>query len=68
MEIEKPARIGGYKLKLFIDSVAAKNFNCAICKDMLRNPVQIPQSSNPKRSCQDCYEDNIRYVITNLML
>ena len=68
MEIEKPALKDGYKLKLFIDPEAAKSFMCAICKNVLRNPVQIPQSDNPKRACQDCYKDSIRYVITNLVL
>ena len=68
MEIENPALKGGYKLKFFIDSEAAKNFICAICKNVLRNPVQIPQSQNPKRACQDCYKDSIRYVIAKLVL
>lgn len=67
MEIEKPARNGGYKLEIFVDSEVAKTFVCAICKNVLRNPVQIPQSNNPKRACQDCYKDSIRYVIANLM-
>ena len=68
IEIEKPARNGGYKLEIFVDSEVAKTFVCAICKNVLRNPVQIPQSNNPKRACQDCYQDSIRYVIKNLVL
>ena len=68
MKIEKPEQKGGYNLNLFIDGEAAKNVTCAICKNVLRNPVQIPQSNDPKRACKDCYEDNIRYVSTFLML
>ena len=68
MKIEKPEQKGGYSLKLFIDGEAAKNFTCAICKNVLRNAVQIPQSNDPKRACKDCYEDSIRYVSTFLML
>ena len=68
MKTEKPEQKGGYNLKLFIDGETAKNFICAICKNVLRNAVQIPQSNDPKRACQDCYKDNIRYVSTSLML
>ena len=62
MKMEKPVRKGGYNLKLFSNAEAAKHFICAICKNVLRDPIQIPQSNDPKRACQDCYKDNIQYV------
>ena len=62
MEIDHPPQRSGYSLKLFIDPKLAEKFICTICKNVLKNAVQIPESLDPKRACQDCYKDNIRYV------
>ena len=62
MEIDHPPQRSGYSLKLFIDPKPAEKFICTICKNVLKNAVQIPESLDPKRACQDCYKDNIRYV------
>ena len=62
MEIDHPPQSSGYSLKLFIDPKPAEKFICTICKNVLKNAVQIPESLDPKRACQDCYKDNIRYV------
>ena len=62
MEIDHPPQRKGYSLKLFIDPKVAEKFICTICKNVLKNAVQVPESTDPKRACQDCYKDNIRYV------
>ena len=62
MEIDRPPQRSGYSLKLFVDPKLAETFICTICKNVLKNAVQIPESLDPKRACQDCYKDNIRYV------
>ena len=62
MEIDRPPQRSGYSLKLFVDAKLAETFICTICKNVLKNAVQIPESLDPKRACQDCYKDNIRYV------
>ena len=46
----------------FINSQIVYNFICTICKNVLRNAVQIPESNDSKRSCLEYYKDNIRYV------
>ena len=62
MEIDRPPPRRGYSLKLFIDPKLAEMFICTICKNVLKNAIQITESVDPKRVCQDCYKDNIRYV------
>ena len=62
VEIENPTRSTGYNLKLFIDPQSVEKFICPICKNVLRAAIQIPQSNDPKRACEVCYKENIRYV------
>ena len=50
----------GYNPKLFISQEAAEKNLCTICSNVLRDPVQIPHSADPKRACKDCYKENIR--------
>lgn len=68
MEVDAPSSRVGYSTKLFKNSQAIKKFICAICNNVLRDPVQIPQSVDPKRACSDCYKNNIRYSHTTLSL
>ena len=60
MEIDHRPRSSGYNVKLFIDSKAVEKYICTICKNVLKHAVQIPESVDPKRACQDCYQENIR--------
>ena len=60
MEIDSPKRSVGYSLKIFVNLPAVSDFICAICMNVLRNAVQIPQSNNPKRACQMCYKERIQ--------
>ena len=62
MKIEKPARKGGYNLRLFINAEEARKYICPICKNVLRNSVQVSNSSIGTRVCKNCCEDNIQYV------
>ena len=64
MEVDHPTRKVGYNPKLFIDQKAIQKYICCICNYVLRNALQIPQSVDPKRACEDCYKSNIRYVRT----
>lgn len=66
MEIENPTRNAGYNLKLFVDTQLVEKFICAICKNVLRAAIQIPQSNDPRRACEVCYRENIRYAVTFL--
>ena len=60
MNDDHPNRRIGYNPKLFINQEAAAKYLCTICSYVLRDPVQIPQSLDPKRACKDCYNENIR--------
>ena len=53
---------GGYDLKLFGKGYHLERYKCAICRKILRDAVQIPQSQSPKRACRKCYIGNIRYA------
>lgn len=64
MDVDHPTRKVGYNPKLFIDSKAIQKYICCICNYVLRIALQIPQSVDPKRACEDCYKSNIRYVST----
>ena len=57
MEIDNPKRSVGYSLKIFVNIRAVSDFICAICMNVLKDAVQIPQSTNPKRACQSCYKE-----------
>ena len=61
-ETDHSTRNTGYSRKLFINPEAITKYICAICKNVLRDPVQIPALSDPKRACENCYKDNIRWV------
>ena len=67
MEIENPARWTGYNRKLFVDVQSAENFICAICNNVLRVAIQILKSNDPRRACEVCYKENIRYVVAILI-
>lgn len=68
MEVDNPTPKVGYNPKLFNNQQAIQNYICAICNNVLKDAVQIPQSANPKRACHDCYNSNIRYVNTSLLV
>ena len=68
MEIENPVQRVGFNVNIFINSQEVDKFICTICKNVLRNAVQIPESNDPKRACLDCYKDNIRYVSSFLTI
>ena len=68
MEVDNPTPKVGYNPKLFNNQHAIENYICAICSNVLREAVQIPQSANPKRACHDCYNSNIRYAYTCLLV
>ena len=67
MEIANPTRRTGYNRKLFVDVESVENFICAICNNVLRVAIQIPQSNDPRRACEICYKENIRYVLAILI-
>ena len=60
IETEHSNQSAGYNRKLFINPEAITKYICHICKNVLRDPVQIPSLSDPKRACQKCYKDNLR--------
>ena len=66
MEVDHPTRKVGYNPKLFINQKAIQKYICCICNYVLRTALQIPQSVDPKRACEDCYKSNTRYVRTTL--
>ena len=51
---------GGYNLALFEKVHLLKKYECALCKKILRDAVQIPESQEPMRACRKCYAGNIR--------
>ena len=68
MGIDNPVQRVGFNVNIFINSQEVYKFICTICKNVLRNAVQIPESNDPKRACLDCYKDNIRYVSSFLTI
>ena len=68
MEVDNPTPKGGYNPKMFNNQHAIENYICTICSNVLREAVQIPQSADPKRACHDCYNSNIRYAYTFLLV
>ena len=62
MEVDHATSSSGHNPKLFNDQQAIKKYICAICNNVLKDAVQIPQSADPRRACHDCYNNNIRYV------
>ena len=62
MEADHPESIAGHNPKLFNDQQAIKKYICAICNNVLKDAVQIPQLADPKRACHDCYTNNTRYA------
>ena len=62
MEVDYPKSIAGHNPKLFNDQQAIKKYICAICNNVLKDAVQIPQLADPKRACHDCYTNNTRYA------
>ena len=67
MEIDSQQDRVGFTVKIFINLEEIDKFICAICKNVLRDAAQIPESNDPKRACLDCYKNNIRYVSSFLM-
>ena len=67
MEIDNKTHRLGFNVKIFTNLQEGGKFICTICKNVLRNAVQIPESNDPKRACLDCYKDNIRYVSSFLI-
>ena len=67
MEIDNKTHRLGFNVKIFINLQEGGKFICTICKNVLRNAVQIPVSNDPKRACLDCYKANIRYVSSFLI-
>ena len=67
MEIDSQKHRVGFTVKIFINLEEIDKFICAICKNVLRDAVQIPESNDLKRACLDCYKNNIRYVSSFLM-
>ena len=67
MEIDSQQDRVGFTVKIFINLEEIDKFICAICKNVLRDAVQIPESNDPKRACLDCYKNNIRYVSSFMM-
>ena len=68
MEVDVPTSSAGHNPKLFNDQQAIKKYICAICNNVLKDAVQIPQSADPRRACQDCYNNNIRYVFDFVLI
>ena len=66
MNHDHPNRRIGYNPKLFINQEVARKYLCTICSKVLKDPVQIPQTADPKRACKDCYKENIRWYCTVL--
>ena len=66
MNRDHPNRRIGYNPKLFINQEVARKYLCTICSKVLKDPVQIPQTADPKRACKDCYKENIRWYCTVL--
>ena len=68
MEIDNQTHRVGFNVNIFINLHEVGKFICTICKNVLRDAVQIPESNDPKRACLDCYKDNIRYVSSFLII
>lgn len=50
----------GYDLDLFENKDFLQKYKCGICRNILRDALQIPQTQVPMRACRKCYADNIR--------
>ena len=68
MEDDNPTPRGGYNPKLFKNQQVIQQYICGICKNVLKDAVQIPEPTDPKRACHDCYKSNIRYAYTFLLV
>ena len=52
---------GGYELDIFDESeMCIEKYKCAVCRKVLKNAIQLPDSNVPSRVCLTCYTENIR--------
>ena len=57
----------GYPLKWFIDQNVARDFwECAICLEVLKDPVQVRDCGH--QFCALCIDDTLKYKFRNLVL
>ena len=49
----------GYPLERFIDNQKAGKYICPMCKNVLKNPLQI-HTQDPQMACNTCYKGNVR--------
>ena len=53
--------LGGYDLEIFDEKEEnIEKYKCDVCRKVLKNAIQLPESSVPGRRCLTCYTANIR--------
>ena len=65
MEVDRLHRAsftsGGYDLDIFDESeMRIEKYKCAVCRKVLKNAIQLPNSNIPSRACLTCYTENTR--------
>ena len=65
MEVDRLHRAnfasGGYDLEIFDESeIRIEKYKCVVCRKVLKNAIQLPNSNIPSRACLTCYTENIR--------
>lgn len=53
---------GGYDLEIFHEKENIERYKCDICRKVLKNAIQLQESSVPTRRCLTCYTANARYL------
>ena len=51
---------GGYQLKIFKNVSDIEKYKCMLCRNVLKDAIQLPQLNCPGRACVKCYTENIR--------
>ena len=50
-----------YDLALFEEGQDIEHYKCAVCHKIPKKTVQIPKDPIPKRACEVCFMEDLRY-------
>lgn len=50
----------GYSKEIFVDQEAVKKYNCEICKNVLKDAIQIQWKAYARRACKECYKQKLK--------
>ena len=52
---------GGYDVEIFDEKEnIIERYKCDVCRKVLKNAIQLQESSVPTRRCLTCYTTNVR--------